>query len=106
MFAHTYTVHVTFTANDDAHALRIAETLNKELGSGLEVVPSRLERYAVTAMHLTDADDYAEVIEPDLLCRCGAPAEDRLRIGSGQRVCRQCADKALHGVYAIRDTDI
>lgn len=87
-FAHSYTVHVDITADSDEHALRIAETINKILGSGIEVAPSRGERFAVTSMHVTDADDYAEQVEPDLLCLdCGGPAADRWRDGSGGRKC-------------------
>jgi hypothetical protein len=87
-YAHSYTVHVGITADNDEHALRIAATINKILGSGLEFSPSHGERFAVEAMHVTDADDYAEQVEPDLLCLdCGGPAADRCRDGSGARKC-------------------
>ena len=89
---HTYTAHITFLAEDDAAALLIAQAIQRH--------------HAPTAMHVSDADDYAETIDVDLLCACGAPAADRIRIGDGSRHCAECAANYAHGPYPIEDTDV
>ena len=86
------------------HLLHKAAAINKLLGGGRTMYLTDGTSLTVTAMHATDADDYAEQVEPDRLCGlCGAPAVDRLRVGNGSRVCRACADAYRHGVYIIMD---
>lgn len=105
--SHTYTVHITVLATDDADALRKAEALNNLTGRGTTMYLPHGQTLTTTAIHTTDADDFAEVVEPDLLCgSCGAPAVNRLRVGNGHRVCQACADAYRHGVYPIADTDV
>lgn len=102
--SHTYTVHTTILAASDEDALHKAAAINKLLGGGRTMYLTDGTSLTVTAMHATDADDYAEQVEPDRLCGlCGAPAVNRLRVGNGARVCRACADAYRHGDYPILD---
>ena len=116
MSAHTYVTHLQFSARDDAHAreisARIAELITEwqaETDAGSDQ-PLMLitQGYAIEAENLTDADDWAEHIGSEDVCwKCGtAGGTNRLRIGSGARVCATCLNAYRHGRYRIEDVAI
>lgn len=104
--SHTYTAHVTFLADSDEQALRLAEVINKLTGAGIPVSVLGKPLLTTTAMHLTYSLDYAEVIEPDLLCsQCGGPSDDRVRVGDGTGWCRKCVAEQGRALYEMTDDD-
>jgi hypothetical protein len=86
---HSYTVHVQVPADNDDEARAIAEVIYNMLGGGRIVAQYHKPEIRVDAIHLTDADDWAEHVDlVEGLCpQCGAPAANRCRDGSGSRKC-------------------
>lgn len=73
-----YMVHMEFEAASDAEARAKADAI---IFSTLDTLP-----YG----YVSDADDWSELVTEK--CRCGAPAEDGLRNGTGTRVCLKHED--------------
>lgn len=98
----TYTVHLQFSALSDEHARKIGAkimdlvtqwqaTIDADSEDPLMVLP---QGYAVESMCVSDADDWAEMIgQEDVCCICGGPGTDRIRQGTGSRLCRECMDE-------------
>ena len=116
--AHTYVTHLQFSARDDAHARRISARI-VDLVTEWEArarwrtdsdEPRMLlaQGCAIEAENVTDADDWGEHIGTEDLCsQCWEPGgTNRLRVGSGSRVCATCVKAHRHGRYQIEDVAI
>lgn len=105
--SHTYTIHLTVGAKNDAEAMVSARLAYDAVKKTLTVPTPN--GYVVDSAFLTDADDWAEHIDlEEGLCKlCGGPAGDRLRLGCGGRVCPTCYDNPPEGrllkPYTIED---
>jgi hypothetical protein len=101
---HSYTVHLQIPAASDEEARAITKAIFDMLGAGRIVAQYGKPEVRVDAVHLTDADDWAEQVDlvEGLCISCGAPAADRCRDGSGTRKC------LLHrrAEYPIRDVSV
>lgn len=117
--AHTYTVHMQFSAFNDEHARVISEKFREAIESWHEFVERDLpegeqvtiqpQGYVVEATHLTDADDWAEHVGGEDYCfMCGKlGGTNRLRVGTGHRWCQPCIERRRSGMtYAIEDMNI
>jgi RNA polymerase-binding transcription factor DksA len=116
--AHTYVTHLQFSARDDAHARKISARI-VDLVTEWEArarwrtdsdEPRMLlaQGYAIEAENVTDADDWGEHIGAEDLCsQCWEPGgTNRLRVGSGSRMCAACVKAHRHGRYQIEDVAI
>lgn len=119
MTTHTYVSHIQFSAHNDAHARLISAKfrdlitdwqatadVDQDEDEPLMILP---QGYAVEAVHLTDADDWAEHIDTgeDVCYMCGrAGGTDRSRCGHGSRVCPACITARHLSTYPIEEVQI
>lgn len=113
--SHTYVTHLQFSARDDEHARRIAAKFTEVIEAWHEFIERDLpedehltmqpQGYVIEAAHLTDADDWAEHVGQEDVCfSCGeAGGTNRLRVGTGNRVCPPCAERSVFGLYPIEE---
>lgn len=109
---HTYTVHLSLLARDDADARALAEKIYDLVTQYHGHAEDASEFHdgqcgsPVDSVFTTDADDWAEHIDLEFCPGCDKPV-DRERAGIGWRVCAQCAPViSVGGQYPIAEVMI